>query len=270
MHTPTPWKEAKEQLQKLFDYDRIGLITDMDGTISPIVPVPSDAAPTDRNRRLLQELNQHLALVAVVSGRAADDVRQRVDLPDLVYAGNHGLERWNGHAVEVAPAVEPFVENLRDAIKALEPQLPEGMWIEDKGATLSIHYRNTAEPQQTAEAMSPVIDRVATEYNLHVFQGRMIFELRPPLDMNKGTVFKQLVEEYSLQAALYIGDDTTDADALKMARTLREDGTCYSLGIGVISDDTPLAVSEASDISTADVSDVEAFLTWMSMASKAS
>ena len=72
------WQDATEMLQGLFDYERIGLISDMDGTLSPIVPVPSDAAPTDRNRDLLQQLNRQLALVAVVSGRAADDVRERV------------------------------------------------------------------------------------------------------------------------------------------------------------------------------------------------
>lgn len=270
MHRPIPWEDAKDALRKLFDHDRIGLITDMDGTISPIVPVPSEAAPTERNRQLLQALHDKLALVAVVSGRAAADVRQRVNLPNLVYAGNHGLERWTGSEVEVAPAVAPYVPHLQAAIRALEPTLPPGMWIEDKGATLSIHYRNAADPQKTAEEMHPVINRVAVAQNLRVFQGRMIFELRPPLDMHKGTVFKQLIGEYDLQAALYVGDDTTDADALRMARTLRQSGACYSLGIGVISDDTPSVVAESSDISTSGVSDVEALFAWLSMAASAS
>jgi trehalose 6-phosphate phosphatase len=257
------WQDATEMLQGLFDYERIGLISDMDGTLSPIVPVPSDAAPTDRNRDLLQQLNQHLALVAVVSGRAADDVRERVGLPDLVYAGNHGLERWRDGNVEVAPAVEPYLKNLQAAIDDIKQAMPDGMWIEDKGATLSLHYRDTTNPPKTANAFQPQLEDIADTHDLKVFRGRMIFELRPPLDMNKGTVFKQLVDEHNLAAALYIGDDTTDADALKMAQHMRQEKSCYSLAIGVESDETPDPVRNNADMMTRGVDDVEELLAWL-------
>lgn len=257
------WQDATEMLQQLFDYERVGLISDMDGTLSPIVPVPSDAAPTERNRELLQQLNQHLALVAVVSGRAADDVRQRVGLPQLVYAGNHGLERWHDGAIEVAPAVEPYLSNLQAAIDDIKPQMPDGMWIEDKRATLSLHYRDVQNPAESADVFQPTLENIAEEHDLRVFRGRMIFELRPPLDMNKGTVFKQLIKEHHLEAALYIGDDTTDADALKMAQTLRRESVCYALAIGVESDETPDPVRDNADMMTRGVQDVEALLDWL-------
>lgn len=265
------WHEATETILKpLFTYERVGLISDMDGTLSPIVPRPEDAAPSSRNRDLLAALYEKLSLVAVVSGRSAMDVRERVDLPQLVYAGNHGLERWQDDGVQVAAAVRPYLDAVQAARHALQPDLPEGAWIEDKQATLSLHYRGAANTQQAAEMLLPIVQQVAEAQGLRWFQGRMIYELRPPLDMNKGSIFKELVEEYRLDAAIFVGDDTTDADALRMARRLREDGTCYSLAIGVESDDTPAVVLESSDVLVAGVTGVEDALEWLLDAATAS
>jgi trehalose 6-phosphate phosphatase len=144
------------------------------------------------------------------------------------------------------------------------------MWIEDKVVTLSLHYRDVENPQETAKEYKPTLKAIADKHNLKVFEGRMIFELRPPLDINKGTIFEQLVKEYDLQAALYIGDDTTDADALKMAQKLRESGACYSLAIGVTSDETPALVLESSDFLVDGVDGVEDFFGWLLSAAKAS
>lgn len=257
------WQHEKAKLWSLFDYHRVGIVTDFDGTLSPIVPNPPDAKPTPRNRELLQKLHGYLTLVAVVSGRAAADVRERAGLPELVYAGNHGLERWQAGQVVVAPAVQPYITNVQAAIAAIQPQIEDGMMVEDKGATISVHYRNAADPEAAQAKFAPIFQQVAADNDLRLFEGRRIFELRPPLEMNKGTIFKQLVEEYALQSAVYIGDDTTDADALKMARTLREANTCYALGVGVEADDTPSVVVESSDVLVSGVSDVEAFLEFM-------
>jgi trehalose 6-phosphate phosphatase len=266
----TYWYEAKDSIRKVFNYERVGMITDMDGTLRPIVPVPSAAQPTERNRKLLRDLNQKLALVAVVSGRAVQDVYQRVNLPELVYAGNHGLERWQNGEVVASPQAARYRSHLEAAIQTIKPQMPAGMWIEDKQVTLSIHYRDTANPTQTARTFQPIFAEIADNHNLKLFQGRMIFELRPPLNVDKGTIFKQLVEEYKLQAALYIGDDTTDADALKMAQSMRESGACYGLAVGVDSDETPAVVLELADVLVFGVTGVEDFLDWFLKAAIAS
>lgn len=259
----TNWRDNMPLLEQLMTYERIGLITDMDGTVSPIVPIPSDAKPTERNRELLQQLNQELALVAVVSGRAVADVRQRVDLPELTYAGNHGLERWHNGGVELAPQAKPYRANLEEAMHQIKEMMPDGMWVEDKEATLSVHYRDTENPTETAEHYHSHFEEIAVSNDLKLFQGRMIFELRPPLNVDKGTIFKQLVEENALDSALYIGDDTTDADALKMAQHLREESICYSVSIGVASAETPDIVTASSDVMVEGVSGVESFLGWL-------
>lgn len=265
------WRDAQSTtLKALFNYTRLGLITDMDGTISPIVPHPDDAMPTERNRDLLQQLQPHLALVAVMSGRAASDVRQRVGLPELVYVGNHGLEQWHDGAVVAAPEVEPYIDALAAARAAVERIAPEGMWVEDKRATLSVHYRATADPAAVTAEYGPLMQRIADDLGLNLFPGRMIFELRPPLDVNKGTAFASLVAEHKLDAAVFIGDDTTDADAMRVARDLRHAGRCYSLAVAVESDDMPAVVAESADLLTSGVDDVESFLSWLLNAASAS
>jgi len=243
---------------------RLGVITDVDGTISPIVDQPDAAQVTPRSRELLTRLEQHLALVAVVSGRAAADVRERVGIPSLVYVGNHGMERWVNDGVEVPQAISsyrPQMEVVRDTLR--EKKLP-GMMIEDKVVTLSVHYRNTEQPENAANKFRPLVQAISDKHGLSVHEGRMIFEVRPPLEVNKGTAFKTLIEDYQLDAAFYIGDDVTDVDALKMARHLREAGTCAAMGVGVESaDDTPESVRQESDFLVDGVAGVEDFFDWL-------
>ena len=81
-------EDIKDKLRKAIDKPRFGLITDVDGTISSIVDVPDAARVTSANTRLLSQLRENLTLVAIVSGRSADDVAQRVGIPGLVYVGN--------------------------------------------------------------------------------------------------------------------------------------------------------------------------------------
>ncbi|MBN2302837.1 MAG: trehalose-phosphatase [Anaerolineae bacterium] len=265
------WKNAlSTTLKTLTAHDRIGLVTDVDGTISPIVPHPDDAQVTPRSRELLAALQSRLALVAVISGRAAGDVRDRVGLPELVYVGNHGLEWWRDGQITLAPAAAQYRPALDAVIRALDGQIAAGMQVEDKGATLSIHYRRAADPPAVAEQFAPILREVAAAHDLALFQGRMVFELRPPVEINKGSAFGQLVEQYRLDAAVYLGDDTTDADALRLARTLRESGRCYALGLGVESDDMPAVVRASADLLLSGIQDVESFLAWMLSAASAS
>lgn len=265
------WKDAQTTLLKiLLTHERIGLITDVDGTISPIVDQPDKARVTPRNHNLLQQLQTQLTLVGVISGRSAEDVAQRVGIEGLVYVGNHGLERWEDGVVIPSPQIAQFRPALESALTMLQEHQVDGLFIEDKQATLSIHYRNVANPTHFAQTFTPIIQQIASDNNLYYFQGRMLFELRPPLDLNKGTAFHDLIQSHNLQAALYLGDDTTDADALKMAQTLRKTNQCYALSIGVESDDTPDSVRDNADLLVSGVPDVESFFAWLLNASKAS
>lgn len=266
-----PWRQAEATIfTQLANHRRLGLITDVDGTISRLVDVPDAAEVTEANRAALRTLQRQLPLVAVISGRSAADVYDRVGVPGIVAVGNHGMERWTAGGIVAAPGAAAFRPALVAAAAEIERRLEPGMTLEDKGPTLTVHYRRAAHPQETAARMAPFVHEVAQKHGLTVHDGRMVFELRPPLRINKGTAFADLIKEHALDAALYLGDDTTDVDALLTAPRLREEGACYSFGVGVVGEGGPPSVANAADFVADGVGDVEALLGWLSRAVSAS
>ena len=163
------WENAKSELLKAVYKPRLGLITDVDGTLSPIVDVPDEARVTPQNLELLAALQTQLTLIAVVSGRSAEDVYQRVGLPGLVYLGNHGMEAWQGGKAIVSPVVAGYRENLSTVMPEINRILVEGMRFEDKGATLSVHYRQTSDPDQVGKDLEPLMQAIANRYDLRLF-----------------------------------------------------------------------------------------------------
>ncbi len=117
------WEKSKSEFLKAINKPRFGLITDVDGTISPIVDVPDEARVTPRNLELLAELRAHLTVTAVVSGRAAKDVYQRIGLPGLVYIGNHGMEQWQDGKVIVSPSAAAYRDALAVATTEIKQTL---------------------------------------------------------------------------------------------------------------------------------------------------
>jgi len=258
------WREAIPILTDLAAQPgRLGLITDVDGTISPIVDQPDAAQVTPRNRELLSRLESSLPLVAVISGRSAKDVHARLDLPGLVYIGNHGLERWVDGQIQIHPEARRYRPALEKAQADIQAFLQPGMLLEDKGATLSLHYRQAKHPDQVAIALQPKLQQLANSHGLWLTEGRRVFEFRPPVNIDKGTAFRGLVRDYRLEAALYLGDDTTDIAALQAARNLRADGSCRAYGLGVKSDGTPATVLTNADFLIYGLLEVESFLAWL-------
>jgi len=264
------WKKSTALLLKAIDKPRFGLITDVDGTISPIVDVPEEARVTPRNLELLAVLRTQLTLTAVVSGREVEDVYRRVGLPGLVYIGNHGMEKWQDGKVVVSPMAAAYRENLSLAALEIKQILIDGMLFEDKGATLSVHYRQTDYPEKIAKELTPSMKIIAEKHNLQLTQGRMVFEFRPPVEIDKGTAFEDLVISHQLDAAFYLGDDTTDVAVFLVARRLRESGQCLAYGLGVEAQGTPQAVLTEADYLVQEVAGVESFLDWLSIARMAS
>ncbi len=270
MIIPMYWENAKSELEKAIAKPRLGLVSDMDGTLSPIVDVPDEARVTPRNLELLAALQKQLTLTAVISGRAAQDLYQRLRLPGLAYVGNHGMEEWQNGKVVVSPAAAGYRENLEAAASDVQQLLRSGMRFEDKGATLSVHYRQTSDPEQVEKELAPAMQNIAEQHGLHLTSGRMVFEFRPPVEIDKGTAFKELVETYKLESAFFLGDDTTDVAVFVAARRLRELGTCLAYGLGVESRGTPQAVLTEADYLVQEVAGVESFLDWLSKARMAS
>jgi trehalose 6-phosphate phosphatase len=264
------WENAKNNLLKAVHMSRLGLVSDVDGTLSPIVDVPDEARVTTRNLELLAVLQKQLTLTAVISGRAAEDVYRRIRLPGLVYIGNHGMEQWQDGEVVGSPAAAAYRANLTAATADIKQALVTGMRFEDKGATLSVHYRQTSNPEQVKSMLAPAMQSIAKKHGLHLTRGRMVFEFRPPVEIDKGTAFEKLVETYRLDAAFYLGDDTTDVAVFLTARRLRDSGQCLAYGFGVESRGTPQAVLSEADYLVQEVAGVESLLVWLSKARMAS
>jgi len=264
------WQNAKDILVNIVEEQRLGLISDVDGTLSPIVDRPEDAIVTPQNQKLLAELQAILPLTAVISGRSAEDIYHRVGIDGLVAIGNHGMEIWQNGGAYPLPEVGGYRPALEDALSAVKKVSINGLLLEDKRVTFSVHYRQTEQPERIHAKLAPVLQNIADDYGLRLTQGRMVFEFRPPVDVDKGTAFKSLVIEYQLTAALYLGDDTTDIAALQAARSLREKKQCLSYGIAVDSRETSNAVLAAADFTAQGVDGVEAFLDWLSKVTMAS
>ena len=251
-----------------------GLLTDIDGTISPIAPTPAAAQVTPNARRELQQLARRLDLVAAISGRAATDAAALVGLPELIYIGNHGLEIWQDgqaapvpEAVEYAAAVNALLSSAQERMARQDggrdtqaQSLPPGILFENKGVTASIHYRLADDPAQAEAALGALLQALAAQHGLVITQGRMVWEIRPPLAINKGTAARRLVQQHGLRSAIFLGDDRTDADAFRVLRELRAQGDCATLSVGVTAPETPSIVRELADVMVDGVAGVEAFL----------
>lgn len=267
--TAIHWTEGKAQLEKAIGRPQFGLFSDLDGTLSPIAPTPEAAQITPRNRELLASLAEQVPVV-LISGRRAASLRAKVGLDGILYVGNHGLEQWIDGKTEVLPAAKTYLPALQAAHAELEPLMQAGAYVEDKEATLSIHYRGAKYPSDFVLVRAVQISEIAKKNGLELFTGKMVFEMRPPIHVDKGSAYRELVEEHKLEAALFLGDDISDLGALRMAKQLRAESNCESWGIGVQSDEAPEELADAADYLATGVADVETLLDWVLRARKAS
>ena len=197
---------------------RIFVFLDFDGTLAPIVDRPEDAEmPSETRARILDLLTQPRFRIAIISGRALSDLKQRVGIEGLIYAGNHGFEIEGPDIRFAEPRAVERVRSLENIVNSLEARLREipGTLRENKGLTASVHYRK-ARPADFEEVRRIVQKSVASAGNLfRVAQGLQVLEIRPNVNWNKGTAARWILEASGNRDALpvYLGDDTTDEDA---------------------------------------------------------
>jgi len=219
---------------------------DVDGTLAPIAPSPSDAAvPTatlDTLRRLAALPDTTLALV---SGRSADDAWRLAGVEGAWVIGNHGFElRAPDGTITVDEDVLPYEGPVSAAARllAVECGTTPGAIVEPKRWTLSLHYR-LVEPKAAPPLIQSARD-IARTLGLRVTEGKMVVELRPPVNVNKGTAAVAFAERLGALldggSALYIGDDQTDEDAFRALRaSFRNAVTARVAGAAGERGDTP-------------------------------
>ena len=242
-----------------------GLFTDIDGTISAIAPTPDDAFVPEGIKESLRRLARRLSLVAVVSGRAADAARMMVGIDDLLYVGNHGMERVRGENRTAHPAAAAGAAVMAEVLAEIGETLATSplaavALVENKGLTGTVHYRLAPDQAAALELLGPLVTSVAEKHGLRVTTGRAILELRPPVRIDKGTAVAELVAEHELRGAIFLGDDITDVDAFRAMAAARAGGAVETLTIGVVGAETPAAVRAAVDATVEGVDGAAALL----------
>jgi trehalose 6-phosphate phosphatase len=166
-------------------------------------------------------------VVAVVSGRRSEEVARLIDVQGVRYFGLYGME---DAAPDLVAAVAPLVRQAAEAV-------PEA-WVEDKGASLAVHYRQSPHPTRARAALVAALQDVATSAGLEVVEGKMVVELLPAGRPRKGGAVERLVGENGLSAALYAGDDVADVDAFATLDRLEREGV-LSVKVAVQGEETP-------------------------------
>jgi trehalose-phosphatase len=200
------------------------LMLDVDGTLAPIVRDPALARVPDETRRAIATLaSRPDIIVALVSGRSARDARRVVGVDGVWAVGNHGAEVLSAFGeITVDPDVPRYAAAIADAARSLVPVVGEisGAVVENKTWTLSVHYRN-ADPASIPRLRSAV-EAIATRHELRMTDGKKIFEIRPPVRVDKGTAVARLADQLGAHgpdaSLLFAGDDVTDEDAFRLLR----------------------------------------------------
>jgi len=248
-----------DAVKELLALHPFGLFTDVDGTISEIAPSPAEARVSPVCRGSLTALAKHLDLVAAVSGRSAAEAREMVGIDEMVYIGNHGYERWVGGNTELIPGVEDYIIGIKAVIDEFNKRISiEGVVIENKGPTASIHYRRCRDHEAALKAIMAAVEELAEDSNLKIGLGKLVVELRPLLGVSKGTAVVSLIEERSLRGAIYLGDDLTDVDVFVSFH--REGLPFKGLAVGIVGEETAPQVVREADCTLNGVTDVERFL----------
>ena len=216
--------------------------------LAPIVPTPDMSEVPKELRELLWRLSQMYRVVAGVSGRTTEDALRLVGLEEVVYYGNHGFEVLRDGEIEIVPEAAPYEEAVEELErKAREELEPLGAFVEEKGITASIHYRNTS--SEVGERCKEFAKREGERLGLRITTGRGVVEARPPIRADKGTATRKVVEEYKPEKTLFMGDDTTDLDAFRELEALREEGVLSEiLRIGVKSEEGPPEIVSEADL----------------------
>lgn len=249
-HLLENWEEAKELL-----VSPIFFLSDYDGTLAPIVDRPEDAELSDGIRKRLTQLI-NFCPVGIISGRSLEDLESKVDIENIYYSGNHGYE-ISGPEVSF---VKNEAEQARSAVKKICDEVKrrsssiDGVLIEDKGVTASVHYRlvNEGDVSELEEILAEEVEPYRKDDVVEVNYGKKVFEVGPGGEWDKGEAVSLLrritgFEEEALP--VYLGDDVTDEDVFF---TLKRGG------IGVLVSDEER--ESAADFRLNGIGEVEIFL----------
>ena len=262
------WAAALAPLRE--EPDRTAILTDIDGTLAPIVERAGDAAVPAAAREVLAALSERYASVGCISGRRAEDARRLVGLDSLAYAGNHGLELLmpGDEAPQPDPSVAGREGEAADFLAGLAGERlgAAGLRQEDKGPIQALHWRGSAD-EAAAESRAHEIANEAGRAGLEPRWGRKVLELRPVGGGGKDGAVASLLADRRLDRATYAGDDRTDLDAFRRLRELTEEGQLSAaVCVGVLSPEGPAELAEECDVTVSGLDGWLDILRWLAEA----
>ncbi len=241
-----------EDISTILKQRPLGLIFDIDGTLSSIASTPDKAELYPGVARYLERAKQ-FAHIGILTGRAIDDGARIVNVEGLTYVGTHGLEWCEGlpstHTVELLSEAVPYIEpgkQLMDlAEQLLVPAIPQ-LIVQRKRIGGTLHYRLAPNPEQARTLILSTLKGPAARLHMHLDEGKRAVEILAPLTINKGKALRRFVEHFGLRGVIFAGDDRTDLHGILEIAQLRQDGYAAH-AIAVQHDDTPQALLENAD-----------------------
>jgi len=203
------------------------LLSDYDGTLTPIVGRPDEAILSPTVREKLSALARKPTFsVGIISGRSLSEAKALLRVEGIYYAGNHGLEIEGPGLKFIHPAAKAAEDTIKDLARQFSVKLGsmEGVIVEDKGLSLSVHYRlvKKGEENEVAEIFRQVTSPWLRDGKIRVTSGKKVWEVRPPIDWHKGKAVETIMKELEVilgggqWLTIYLGDDTTDEDAFRV------------------------------------------------------
>lgn len=207
----------------------LGLVFDLDGTLSVMPPTPDSLGLWPGVAEDLEQAKQY-AHVAILTGRAVQDAARIVNIAGLTYIGVHGLEWCSDlptlQPIELLPEARAYAEPGAQIFALLEQHLPEfpGVILQRKSIGGSIFYGPAPDPVETRARLLALLDEPAKRLGMRLDENRSVIEILAPLAVNKGEALRRYVQRFELQAVLFAGDDRTDLAAVLEIKRLRQEG----------------------------------------------
>lgn len=237
------------------------IITDIDGTISEIAPTSGEAIVEGRMKKAVALLAS-IYQVAVITGRTIEEAKKMIDLDNVIYLGNHGLEKII-HGLITKPDSVADRKAIKEA-QALIDKVRKNhkVLIEDKGLSLAVHYRQTLNPAAAETEILKLLEPLSLKYGLRIIRGKMVVEIKSSLS-DKGKAVESLVLKSDIDNVIYIGDDRTDLDAFNAVKALTKRGEVRGLSLAVNSTEIPRQLKDQADYLLASVNEARLFFLWM-------
>lgn len=258
--------EQEEEIEGRLEGKRPAVFLDYDGVLTPIVDRPEDATISDGMQRVVRDLAERCS-VCVVSGRDRKVVQELMGLDNLVVAGSHGFDIWSPDEGRIQHEIGSEFGDVLEEVKARlgqEVEPIEGSLVEPKSASVAVHYRLVAEEERPK--VKEVVDSLLAEHpdELKVTPGKMVYELQPKVDWDKGKAVLYLIDALDLDhddvVPLYLGDDVTDEHAFEALKEESVAGRGIGIFVGFADDPEVAGRGTSADYGLASVDEVQRFL----------